>query len=342
MAASNMSEKPPKIRDRTNALISVVAPAFNEEENLIALYERCKKIVEDGGSAFEMVIAENGSIDGSLKVLRDLHAKDPRVNYVSLSRNFGGQGGLLAGLEHCHGDAVVTMDADLQHPPEKIPDLLEKWETGFDVVTSRRLSNPDTGLFRQLLNNLFYKFMDSASGIPLSERQSDFRLMDRSALDALLSLPEKNKYFRCLSYWVGFSQAYIEYEAAPRLKGVTKFRPLDLLKFAAEGITAFSVLPLHIFAVIGTVISVGSLFYGLIILLDWMFSKDFNAPPGFATLSIGIYFLGGVQLIGIGVLGEYLGRVYDEARGRPGYIVREATGSKHAFMSPTLPKAGDN
>lgn len=270
------------------------------------------------------MVVDNGSHDGSLALLKRLRASDPRIHFVSLSRNFGHQGGLVAGLESCRGDVAITLDADLQHPPELIPELLRLWREGYQVVNTRRRDIGNVQGARGLVNRAFYAAMSHLSGIPLHERQSDFRLLDRKALDALLSLPEREKFLRGLTYWIGFRQTSLPYDVAPRRAGRTKFNLSQLLVFAVQGVTSFSLVPLRLFVVVGIVLAGLSLLYGAYVLVYFLAKPSF-APAGWASLAIGVFFLGGIQLIGIGVLGEYLGRVLNEVRGRPVYLVKETS-----------------
>ena len=304
-------------------MISIVAPAFNEEPSLPVLCAEVTKVMEAQGCKFEIVIGENGSSDNSLAILRELHAKDPRVNYVGLSRNFGSQGGLVAGLEYCRGDVVITMDADLQHPPAVIPRLLDAWEAGYDIVNTYRENKTHSGWLRLALNNFYFWMMREFAGISLESRQSDFRLFDRRALNALLSLPERYKFLRGLTHWIGFDQTSIGYVADKRLAGATKYKVLDLIGMAVRGVTSFSIVPLRFFSLVGFLVSLGAMSYGFIILVSALIGQ--TMPTGFASLAVGVFFLGGIQLIGIGVLGEYVGHIFDEARRRPVYLVRETS-----------------
>jgi dolichol-phosphate mannosyltransferase len=312
---------------RIPGLISVVAPAYNEEESLPHLYERVRDVMEGLGKDFELIVVENGSTDRSLEILKGLHLKDERVNYLSLSRNFGHQGALIAGLEHSKGDAVISMDADLQHPPELIPEMLRLWEEGYEVVYTIKRENMAQPFSRRLVNRLFYSFLSRVSGLELSGGQSDFRLMDRKAVDALCRMPERNKFLRGLARWIGFRQAGIEYDVPPRFAGESKFRFSHLLRFALDGILSFSIIPLRLFTLFGLVVSGVAFLYGLFIIGSgaYAFFTGYHGriPPGWATVGAAVFFFGGVQLMGIGLLGEYLGRVYDEAKERPIYLVRE-------------------
>ncbi len=319
-------EKPEN--SRRLKLISIVAPAYNEEENLIPLYERIKAVMEKIGRDFELIIVENGSIDRSLQILKDIHKKDSRVHYLSLTRNFGHQGALIAGIEYSRGDVVISMDADLQHPPEVIPEMIRLWENGYDLIYTTKRSQKDQLLIRKILNRFFYLLMNRLSGIEL-HGESDFRLMDRTVVSVFCSLPERNKFLRGLTAWIGFRQIGIEYDVAPRIAGFSKFKFIHLIELAIDGIFAFSITPLRIFTIIGLMISTSSFIYGIYISVLKIYERitsNYNwAPPGWVTLAFVMLFFGGIQLIGIGLLGEYLGRVYDEVKRRPVYIVREGT-----------------
>ncbi|MDA0747659.1 MAG: glycosyltransferase family 2 protein [bacterium] len=312
---------------RSPKLVSIVAPAYNEEETILHLYERVCGVMEGAGWNFELIIVENGSVDRSLEILKELHGKDNRANFVSLSRNFGHQGGLIAGLEHSRGDVIITMDADLQHPPELIPEMLGLWSEGYDIVYTTKREVASQSFVRRLFNRVFYASMSRLSGLELSGGQSDFRLMDRKAVDALKSMPERNKFLRGLTRWIGFRQVGIDYDVPPRFAGRSKFRFAHLIRFALDGILSFSILPLRLFTLLGAVISLLAFVYGLYILIQGMYAfmtgYHGRIPPGWATVGAAIFFFGGVQLLGIGLLGEYLGRVYDEVKERPVFLVQE-------------------
>ncbi len=320
-------------RSRRDVLVSVAVPALNESETLPTLYEAIRTVMEGEQCRFELVVADNGSSDNSLQLLRALAESDPRVRYVPLSRNFGHQGGLIAALEHAEGDVVICMDADLQHPPATIPRLLEKWEQGYDVVNTRKQSRERISAARRLNDEFYYWLVSRLSGIPMRDRQSDFRLMDRRALDALMTLPEKGKILRGLSYWIGFVHTTVPYDVGVRHAGKSRYRLSALVRFATDGLISFSVLPLRLFSMVGTCVSLGALLYGAFVLAYWLIEGEQSLPSGWTSLAIGVYFLGGVQLVGIGVLGEYIGRIYDETRSRPSYLVRGKRGGKN----PTEP-----
>ncbi len=323
-------------------LISIATTAYDEAPNLAHLHERIVAAVEPTDFPFEIVITDNGSRDNSLAVLETLRAKDPRVRFVSLSRNFGHQGGLLAALDHCRGDAVICMDADLQHPPEVIPELINRWQAGYNVVYTMK-SEKGTSWLRRRADNVFYAMMSYLSGFDMKGGQADFRLMDRASLEALLTLQEKNKFLRSLSRWVGFSQTGVVFDVAERHRGESKFGFLHLWRFALDGLFSFSAMPIHIFAATGLVISVLSLLYFLVVIGVgvgvWFFELNPDMlPPGWGTLAAGIFFLGGVQLIGIGLLGEYLARIFDEAKGRPPYVIWRKSAVSEPNYAETEPK----
>ncbi len=326
----NNSISQPQLQ-RTLELISIVTPAYNEEKNLFCLYEKICVAMKTIGKNFELVVVENGSSDSSIKILRELRRKDGRVHYLSLTRNFGHQGALLAGLEHARGDVVISMDADLQHPPELIPDMVKLWEKGYDVVYTNKHDRKSQFVLRRIVNRFFYSIMRRLSGIEL-HGQSDFRLLDRKVVNVLCSLPERNKFLRGLTSWIGFRQTGIEYELALRHAGKSKFRLIHLIELAIDGIFSFSIIPLRIFTVVGLLISSGSFLYGVYLLLQKLYiivaGGNGQIPPGWVTLVFVMLFFGGIQLIGIGLLGEYLGRVYDEVKRRPLYIIREDSFSK--------------
>lgn len=305
--------------------LSVVAPLYNEESNVEELYRRLRTVMLAMGQEYELVLVDNGSTDRTLEYLKKLRQQDPAVRYISLSRNYNHQGGLVAGLEHARGDVIISMDGDLQHPPEVIPEMVAQWQLGYQVVFTLKHVDQTQGKFRQWTNRLFYRLMSHISGLNITGGQSDFRLMDRQALNALLALPEYGKFLRGLSQWIGFKQAGIRYQVAERFAGRSKFRFKELFRFALNGIFSFSVLPLRMFTMVGSIIAFLALLQAVkSVVLTWIaILMDGTQVAGYPTLATGIFFLGGVQLIGIGLLGEYLGRIYDEVKRRPIYIVAE-------------------
>lgn len=316
-------------RGSETSVLSIVAPAYNEEESLESLYRRVADVMDAEGMPFELVIVDNGSSDRTLEILKRLNRQDSRVHYLSLSRNFGHQGGLIAGLEHATGDVVVSMDADLQHPPEVIPQMLTLWRQGVDVVFTIKRDIRGQSILRRAFNWAFYGVMSRLSRLELRGGQSDFRLMDRAAVDALCSLRERNKFLRGLSRWIGFRQEGVQYDVGERFAGRSKFRIGHLFRFALDGILSFSVVPLRLFTFFGFVTALPAFLYGLFALGSgaYAFFTGYHGrvPPGWASVAAAVFFLGGVQLMGIGLLGEYVGRIYDEVKGRPQYLVRESS-----------------
>ena len=312
---------------RPDSLISIIVPAYNEEENLRHLYMRVRKVMEQAGWGFEMILVDNGSTDRSLEVIKGIRQEDKRVHYLSLSRNFGHQGALVAALEHSRGDAVISMDADLQHPPEVIPEMLSLWNEGYEVVYTMKREDAAQSLPRRLINRVFYTTLSRLSGLELSGGQSDFRLMDRRAVNALLNMPERNKFLRGLAKWIGFRQIGVEYDVPPRFAGESKFRFVHLFRFALDGMLSFSILPLRLFTLLGIIAYSCAFLYGIFIVGSGAYALltgyHGHIPPGWASISAAIIFFSGMQLIGIGLLGEYLGRVYDETKQRPVYLIRE-------------------
>lgn len=302
----------------------MVTTAWNEEAIIRSFCSQVTDVlVAHDCPHFEIVVIDNGSTDATLDILKELNGSDSRVRYVSLSRNFGHQGGLSAGMAHCTGDVAVTLDADLQHPPSVIPEMLDLWEQGFDVVNTFRQTDDHLPPTRRLMNRAFYRGLSSVSGMSLNESQSDFRLLDRCALDALNALPEKSRFLRGLVHWVGFRQTSIPYRPALRQAGKTKFALLHLLSFAVSGVLSFSVMPLRMFTFAGLSVAAASIGYAIYAAAVALVSGGDQMPPGWASLAVAVSFMGGVQLIGIGLVGEYVGRVLAEVHARPTFIVRE-------------------
>lgn len=312
-----------------NGLASIVVPAFNEEANLPHLYRRvCSALASDGWS-FELVIVDDGSTDGTLAVIKELQREDPRVHHISLSRNFGHQAALLAGMAHSRGDVVISMDSDLQHPPELLPRMLRLWQDGYEVVHTIKRSDTSANLFRRVVSRAFYRLFVKLSGLSLGFGQSDFRLLDARIARELCRIPEHHKFIRGLVSWMGFNQIAIEYDVAPRLQGRPTYPLRRRLGFHVDGILSFSIMPLRLFTLLGVIVSVTAGLYGLLALTTGLYGFLFGYPkwivPGWASLAIFVTFLGGLQLIGIGMLGEYLGRVFEQTKGRPLYLVRETS-----------------
>ena len=310
-------------------MISIIAPIYNEAENLEELYTRVVAALNSIYEDFEFILVENGSTDLSLNIIKELRKKDPRVKYVSLSRNFGHQGGIVAGLTYSSGDAVISLDGDLQHPPELISKLVGLWKNGYDVVYTVKKTDENKKAWDFFLKKFFYRLINLISEIELDYGQSDYRLLDRKVVDVLLKIPEKNKFLRGMVHWLGFSQVGVEYEVPSRKRGKSKFSFLNYLNFAVDGIFSFSVAPIRVFFGVGLIIATFCVFYAFFYLILGLISSlnhnQFSLPPGWATITVSILFLGGIQLIGIGCLGEYIGRIYSQVKERPDFIVKEKT-----------------
>lgn len=304
--------------------LSVVAPCFNEEGVLHELYRRISQVLDGAGEAWELVLVNDGSRDRTPEIMRELHATDPRVKVVDFARNFGHQIAVTAGMDYAQGDSVVLIDADLQDPPELILEMLAKWREGYDVVYAIRAERKGETWFKEFTAKAFYRIIYKITDIDIPMDTGDFRLMDRKVVEALKTMKEKHRFLRGMSVWVGFRQTGVKYVRAERYAGETKYPLKKMLKFAMDGITSFSYFPLQLATYIGFV-SAAIAVLGIIVTIILRLSGS-HAFFGQATTLVSVLFLGGVQLICLGILGEYLGRIYDEVKGRPLYIVREALG----------------
>ena len=302
--------------------VSVLIPCFNEALTLPALYEELKKLA-DTQTAYdwELLFVDDGSVDPTLDVLKQLHIKDERVCYISLSRNFGKENALLAGLDNVSGDCVVVMDADLQDPPSLVPEMLAYWEDGYQDVYARRRDRGREPWLRKQFTMLFYRIMAHATRFELLQNVGDFRLLDRQCIDALRCLRETERYNKGLFCWIGFKKKEVLFDRGNRSEGKSRWSFWGLLNLAIDGITSFTTAPLRIATIVGAIIAFGAFCF-----LVFYISKTliFGDPvQGFTTLVSIVLFLGGVQLLSIGILGEYIGRIYNEAKGRPNYVVKE-------------------
>ncbi|MDQ2760071.1 MAG: glycosyltransferase family 2 protein [Actinomycetota bacterium] len=302
---------------RSLTLLSVVAPVYDEEATIEELYSRVCAALED--LSFELVLVDDGSRDGSAAALDRLAATDARVRVVHLSRNFGHQTALTAGLDHARGDAVVMLDADLQDPPELIPRMLDHWRAGIDVVYAVREQRVGESRFKLSTARWFYSLFDRLAQVELQHNSGDFRLLDRRALDALLSMRERRRFLRGMTVWVGYSQVAVPYRRDARYAGVTKYTIPKMVRFSLDAILSFSDRPLQLATLLGFLIStLAFVAIPIVVVLRILGSY----LPGFSSLTIAVLLLGGIQLIAIGIIGEYVGRIYDEVKGRPLYLVR--------------------
>jgi polyisoprenyl-phosphate glycosyltransferase len=306
-----------ELAPRNLGLLSVVAPVYNEEATIDEFYARVCSALE--GLQFELVLVDDGSSDGSPAALDQLAASDPRVRIVYLSRNFGHQTALTAGLDHAEGSAVVMLDADLQDPPELIPRMLDHWRAGCDVVYAVREEREGESRFKLATARWFYKLFDWLAQVELQHNSGDFRLLDRRALNALLQMRERNRFLRGMTVWVGYTQAAVPYRRDPRYAGVTKYTLSKMLRFSLDAISSFSHRPLQFATLFGFLISTLA-FVAIPVVIVLRIVGSYL--PGFSALTITVLLLGGIQLITIGIIGEYVGRIYDEVKGRPLYLVR--------------------
>lgn len=304
--------------------LSLLIPCYNEAENLEILFSRLQSVLNPLNLDYEIVCINDGSKDETLKLLIDYHLQDNRIKIINLSRNFGKEIAMSAGLDYTTGKAVIPIDADLQDPPELIIDLIEKWKEGFDMVYAVRKSRQGESWLKKKTADYFYSFIGKISTIPIPANTGDYRLLDEKVVIALRQLPEKNRFMKGLFSWVGYRQTAIYFERLPRYGGKSSFNYWKLWNFALDGITSFSSIPLKVWSYFGLIISLISLFYGLFLLLKTLiFGIDL---PGYASTIVAILFLGGIQLITLGVIGEYIARIYEEVKGRPLYLIRETYG----------------
>jgi dolichol-phosphate mannosyltransferase len=310
------------------SLVSIVSPVYQEEQGIEEFHRRLSASL-DGLSdelAFEIVYVNDGSSDRSLDLLEKIVADDDRVRVVDLSRNFGHQVALSAGVDHAHGDAVVVIDSDLQDPPEVIPQMIERWRDGFKVVYGVRVSRAGETRFKLLTSKLYYGLMDRISEVPLPRQAGDFRLLDRRVVDVLDQMPERNRYVRGMVAWVGFPQCAVEYERDPRFAGTTNYTLGRMVRLALDGLTSFSDRPLRLATQLGVIVMALSFAVAGWTIVASVFDLG-SSSRGWSSLMAVVLLLGGVQLLCIGVLGEYLGRVYRETKGRPLYVVNEVLGT---------------
>jgi glycosyltransferase involved in cell wall biosynthesis len=335
--AGALSERP---------LLSVVLPMRNESRNLERLFERLSPVLEKIGP-HEMITVDDGSTDDTLARLKGLRGRYPNLKVVSLSRNFGKEIAVTAGLARTSGQAVVIMDSDLQHAPEGIPKLMQPWlKGGFAIVYARRVNLDRGGLMRKVLTKTFYRVFDFMSEVKIDRETGDFLLLDRRVVDAFLAMPERNRFNRGLLAWAGFSSTTIPLETEARHAGTSQFGFVRLVRLAVTAITAFGTLPLRIWTYIGTLFALAGLLFGaFIVVRTLLFGAD---VPGYPSIIVAVLVTAGVQMIGLGIIGEYLGHVYSEAKRRPLYFVQETSGfpdsepERTALLNIDFPLSPDN
>lgn len=307
--------------------ISILIPCYNEEQSLPLLYPELVKLMDaNPGYEWGLMFVNDGSKDNTLTVLQQLRQQDSRVNYVDLSRNFGKEAAMLAGFDHVSGDCMVIIDADLQHPPTLIPEMIKWWEQGYDDVYAKRKSRGKESWLRKRLSLQFYKILQRSSRYEVLQNVGDFRLLDRCCINALKQLRESERYTKGMYSWIGFKKKEIEFEQGDRIAGESSWNYRQLFSFAIDGITSFTNAPLRISTVVGFVVSLCAFLYMIYVFFKAVIFGD--PVQGYPTLVILILFLGGIQLLSLGIIGEYIGRIYNETKNRPDYIVREINGEK--------------
>jgi dolichol-phosphate mannosyltransferase len=312
--------------------LSVVVPVFNEAAGLDALHQRLTSTLRPTGVPYEIVLVDDGSRDGSWERMADLAERDPHLVLVRLSRNFGHQIAITAGLDHASGEAVVVMDADLQDPPEVVPRMLERWRAGYDVIYGRREKRLGEGLFKRATAAVFYRLVRRLTAVDIPADTGDFRLMSRRAVEALRSLQERNRFVRGMVAWVGFRQTAVDYVREARHAGETKYPLGKMVRFAADAIFSFSHVPLRLATGLGLTASTVAFGYAVYAILARVLG--WPTVQGWASLMVAIIFLGGVQLVSLGIIGEYIGRVYDEVKARPLYLTQAVVRGDGAAPRP--------
>jgi len=307
--------------------ISILIPAFNEEASIKYLFERLQ-ILMDVNVRFdwEVLLVNDGSTDKTLLLLSQMHEKDNRFNYLDLSRNYGKEVAMLAGFDYVTGDCMVIMDADLQHPPELIPEMIQYWEEGYDDVYARRSAREGESFFRKKISRLFYWLLQRMTKVEIQQDTGDFRLLDKSCIAALRTMRESQRYTKGMYSWIGFNKKEILFDQQARVAGSSKWNYFELIELAIEGITSFTISPLRISSFVGVIISIGAFIYMVYV---FILALIFGDPTrGYPTMMVVILFLGGFQLLSLGIIGEYLGRIFMETKNRPPYFARLYNGKK--------------
>lgn len=302
--------------------ISILIPAYNEEASLGSLYQRLGKLANNNRSYdFEFLFVNDGSRDKTLNIIKEYSKTDDRVSYVNLSRNFGKEIAMIAGFDHVTGDATVIIDADLQDPPELIPKMIKYWEDGYDDVYAKRISREGETWFKKTSSQWFYKILQKSTNIPIQIDTGDFRLLDRRCIEAIKQIRESQRYTKGMFSWIGYSKKEITYHRDPRVAGETKWNYLKLFNLAVDGITSFTTTPLRISSFMGFLVSIIAFIFIIIIVIKTTIFGD--SVAGYPSLMAVILFLGGIQLLSLGVIGEYIGRIFNETKGRPLYFIEE-------------------
>ena len=312
----------------TKKLISILIPAYNEQEVLGLLFTRLADLADKTTDyQFEFLFVNDGSRDNTLEIIKQQTKKDPRVSYLNLSRNFGKETAMLAGFDYVKGDAMVIIDADLQDPPELIPEMISYWEQGYDDIFARRRSRTGESLLKKKTSQLYYRLLQNSTSIPIQVDTGDFRLLDRRCIEALKQFRESERYTKGMFSWIGYKKKEILYDRDPRAAGETKWNYSKLINLAIDGITSFTTAPLRISTYIGTLISVIAFVYIAYLLIRPLFGVP--TVPGYASTMAVILFMGGVQLLSLGIIGEYIARIFNETKHRPLYFVEEYHEATH-------------
>ncbi len=306
--------------EKNTKLVTILVPAYNEQEVLHMLYERLKNIMDNlSNYRFEVLLVNDGSKDNTLTAMKELRSMDNRICYLNLSRNFGKETAMIAGLDYAKGDCVIIIDADLQDPPELIPDMLKLWEEGYDDVYAKRKSRKGESFLKKFTSKMYYKMLQSVTNIEIQKDTGDFRLLDRRCVEALKSIRESQRYTKGLFSWIGYNKKEILFDRDPRAAGKTKWNYGKLINLSIDGLTSFTTTPLRFAAVMGILVSLAGFIYMLAIIIKTIiYGID---VPGYSSTMVVILFLGGIQLIFLGVIGEYLGRTFNESKRRPIYFV---------------------
>ena len=302
---------------------SIVVPLYNEEEVIAETYARLREVMDAQGEPYELIFVDDGSRDKTWEMAKALAESDVNLKLISFSRNFGHQIAITAGMDNASGQAVVVIDADLQDPPAVIPQMIAKWKEGYQVIYGKRLKRKGEGFFKKLTAKAFYRSLNAMTDVKLPVDTGDFRLIDRSVCDSLKSLPERNRYVRGLVSWVGYKQAAVEYVREERFAGETKYPLRKMLKLASDAITSFSYKPLKMSTWLGTFVAIISFIFLIAIVVQRLFFPGTVLMPGWASLAAISLFFNGIVLIMLGIIGQYVGRIYDEAKGRPLYLIKE-------------------
>lgn len=322
------------IRTVNKPIYSIVIPIYNEEENITEMYRRLSNLIEQLDGDAELILIDDGSRDRSLSMIRELHHCDSRVRYLSFARNFGHQIAVTAGLNFVQGKIVIVMDADLQDPPELILAMIEKWQQGYQVVYAQRLSRKKESWLKRLTAYVFYRILRVLADVDIPPDTGDFCLMDRQVVDILNAMPERNRYIRGLRAWVGFRQTSVHFERDPRFAGKEKYTFGKSWALALNGIVSLSKVPLRLATYLG-MLSAAIALLMILLVLYWRLFDPASPLIGFTLITISLFFLGSVQLFCIGILGEYIGRIYEEVKGRPVYTIKEIGDVNHASTTPT-------